>query len=259
MIVLTLFVKIDSNKQLSQSKKILRSYFENLDVDEKILGANSAGWLQLSIDGEDEKIATNYLKDKIGLCPTHKAVIKKNFLFKGRISNFRENKSLSIDIGIFKPQISPVTITLEKIQNQLVKGKKRNLEEISTLFGFTTGFPVNIKVINISDKENQIGAELSEIQLSLFKIWEKSFLDKLIVIGASHNQIKKALNLTRLTKDVINMESLGLFEYALTCKLGTDAAGLIPRIGKILKTAKLTVFNPKRIHLALESKPQLLS
>ena len=55
------------------------------------------------------------------------------------------------------------------------------------------------------------------------------------------------------------MESLGLFEYALTCKLGTDAAGLIPRIGKILKTAKLTVFNPKRIHLALESKPQLLS
>jgi len=256
---LTLFVKIDNNKQLSQSKKIIRSYFENLDVEEKILGANNAGWLQLSIAGEDEKIATNYLIDKFGLCPISKDALKKNSLFKGKIFNFHENKVLSIDMGIIKPQFSPATITLKKIQNQLMKDKKISLKNISALFGFAVGFPLNIKVLNIWEKENQIEAELSDKQLSLIESWKKSFLDRLIVMGASHNQIKKTLNLTRLTKDVINIESLGLFEHVLTCKLGTDAAGLIPRIGKILKTTKLTVFNPKKIHVALNSKPQLLT
>jgi len=40
---------------------------------------------------------------------------------------------------------------------------------------------------------------------------------------------------------------LGLFEHAIVCKLGTDAAGLIPKIGKKLWSAKFSVFSPKRI------------
>jgi hypothetical protein len=51
----------------------------------------------------------------------------------------------------------------------------------------------------------------------------------------------------KLDRDVIDVESLGLLEHALTCKLGTDAAGLIPKIGRILKNAKFAVFNPKRL------------
>jgi hypothetical protein len=46
---------------------------------------------------------------------------------------------------------------------------------------------------------------------------------------------------------VIGLESLGMCEHALVCKLGTDAAGLIPRIGRILKSAKFAVFNPRKI------------
>lgn len=252
-------MKIDDKKKLNQSKKIIQSYFENLDVEEKNLGANKAGWLQLTIEGEDEKIATNYLNDKIGLIPIYKETIKKNSTYKGRISNFNENKSLLIDVGIFSPQISLATITLEKIQNQLIKDKKTSLKDISLLFGLAIGLPVNIKVLNILEEENQIEAELSDIQLSLFDSWQKSFLDRLIVIGATRSQVKKTLSLTRLIKDVINVESLGLFEQVLTCKLGTDAVGLIPRIGRILKTAKLTVFNPKKIYMALTLKPKFLT
>jgi len=254
---LNLFVKIDNKKKLNQCKKIIQSYFENLDVEETNLGINKAGWLQLTVDGEDEKIATNYLIDKIGLLPIYKETIKKNSAYKGRISNFNENKSLSIDIGIFSPHISLATMTLEKLQNQLMKGKKTSLKDISSLFGLIIGLPLNIKVFNIFEEETKIEAELSDVQLSLFDFWQKSFLDRLIIIGASRNQIKKTLNLTRLNKDVINVESLGLFIHVLTCKLGTDAVGLIPRIGKILKNTKLTVFNPKKIHMILQSKPQI--
>jgi hypothetical protein len=38
------------------------------------------------------------------------------------------------------------------------------------------------------------------------------------------------------------------------CKLGTDAAGLISKIGRILKSAKFAVFNPKKIMEFLEVK-----
>jgi len=38
-----------------------------------------------------------------------------------------------------------------------------------------------------------------------------------------------------------------MFEHAVLCKLGTDAAGLIPRMGKNLRKAVFSVFNPRKI------------
>jgi hypothetical protein len=45
---------------------------------------------------------------------------------------------------------------------------------------------------------------------------------------------------------------MGMFEHALTCKLGTDAAGLISKIGRKLRNARFTVFNPRKIRKFLE-------
>jgi hypothetical protein len=44
-----------------------------------------------------------------------------------------------------------------------------------------------------------------------------------------------------------------MFEHALTCKLGTDAAGLIPKIGKKLPSATFSIFNGRRIQGFLKS------
>jgi hypothetical protein len=56
-----------------------------------------------------------------------------------------------------------------------------------------------------------------------------------------------------LNRDVIDVETLGMFEHALVCKLGTDAAGLIGRVGRKLRKAKFTVFNPKKTFVFLNS------
>jgi hypothetical protein len=45
----------------------------------------------------------------------------------------------------------------------------------------------------------------------------------------------------------IDIEPLGILEHVLTCKLGTDAIGLIPKIGKKLKKTKFVVFNPEKL------------
>jgi len=70
-------------------------------------------------------------------------------------------------------------------------------------------------------------------------------LDRLIVLGASFNEIGLALKKTRCNRDVINIERLGLFENAVVCKLGTDAVGLVPKIGRKLRNANFSIFNPR--------------
>jgi hypothetical protein len=45
----------------------------------------------------------------------------------------------------------------------------------------------------------------------------------------------------------VDVYSLGMFEHAVACKLGTDAAGLIPKVGRVLRKATLSVFNSRRV------------
>ncbi len=79
-------------------------------------------------------------------------------------------------------------------------------------------------------------------------------LDRLLIIGASYSEIKSTIRKLQIDRDVVKIETLGMFEYAVVCKLGTDAAGLIPKIGKNLERAVFTVFNPRNILRLLGSE-----
>ena len=69
MTILTLLVKIYRARQLKQVDDELKTEFENLDLEFKVLGAPVNKWMQVSLSGEDEVVATNYLKKEIGTCP----------------------------------------------------------------------------------------------------------------------------------------------------------------------------------------------
>jgi hypothetical protein len=71
-------------------------------------------------------------------------------------------------------------------------------------------------------------------------------LDRLIILGASLGEIETVLERTRLNRDIISVEELGMFEHALTCKLGTDAAGLVSQVGRYMRNSRFIVFNPKK-------------
>ena len=70
MTVLTLLTKVRGDAQLKQVDDLLKAEFENLDLDFKILGAPVNKWVQVSLSGEDEVIATNYINKEIGTCPS---------------------------------------------------------------------------------------------------------------------------------------------------------------------------------------------
>jgi hypothetical protein len=251
MTALTLLIKIHSHTRLKQVDKALTLLFKGLEVEAKVLGTVGDGWVQVDLAGEDEAIATNYLIKEAGLCPSSFEEVSNFSTLKGYIKNIGKSEgALTVDVGIFQPKIVYAKVVLSRLQTQLINGKKAALSKIAELFGLCEGLPIKVKVTNLNEEKNHIDAELSTGQIETYTAWVESLLDRLLVLGASLHEIETTLQHKKLERDVIDVEPLGLFEHALTCKLGTDAAGLIPKIGRNLN-AKFAVFNPKPLRAFL--------
>jgi hypothetical protein len=248
MTTLTLLAKINNDYQLKQIDEALKLVFEGLEVEAKILGTVADRWVQIALAGEDEEIATNYVIKEIGICPSNFGNVKRLSTLNGYISILEKNgEELSVDVGVFEPKIVHAIIPLQRLQAQLVDGSKIALGKIAELFGFCKDLPISVKITRLNEEESLTEAELSSRQIRKYAVWRESLLDRLVVLGLPLHEIKMTLEHAKLDRDVIDVEPLGLLEHALTCKLGTDAAGLIPKIGRNLKNAKFAVFNPKRL------------
>ncbi len=247
MTTLTLLVKASHSAQLKQVDDLLKSQFEDLDVEVKVLGNTVNRWVQVSLSGEDEAVAASYIKKEIGTCPTALEKVENSSVLKGYILKLDVNqKKLNIDVGIFEPKVIPATIPLARLQAQLANGKEVPLKKIAESYGFAEGLPIKIKVIGFDENDGVLEAELAAAYVEELHAWQQSLLDRLIVLGASRGMVESVLERTRLNRDVIGIEVLGMFEHALTCKLGTDATGLIPRIGRYLRNSVFVVFNAQK-------------
>ena len=125
-----------------------------------------------------------------------------------------------------------------------MEGKKADLKKIVESYGFAERSPLSIKPV--SQDDDTLQAELSAGQVEKLHAWQQSLLDRLIILGASKETIDSVLERTRLTRDVIDIEALGMFEHALTCKLGTNAAGLVSVMGRYLRNSVFVVFNSRK-------------
>ncbi len=174
--------------------------------------------------------------------------MENSSVLKGYILKFDTDKQkLNIDVGIFEPKLLPATIPLAHLQAQLANGKEVPLKKIAEIYGFAEGLPIKIKVIGFAKDDGVLEAELSAAHVERLHAWQQSLLDRLIILGASKETVESVLERTRLDRDVIGIEALGMFEHALTCKLGTDATGLIPRIGRYMRNSVFVVFNAQKI------------
>lgn len=248
MPTVTLLTKVYNNFQLKLVDEFLKSTLKDLKVEAKICGVTPRGWVQMVVSGEDEKVALHYLADEIGLCPTHLEHVEKFSTIKGRITSLNKSKDeLYTDVGVFSPNLVDATIPLNHLQAQLADGRKVALKKLVELFGFCENLPLAVKIFSIDKEKKQMEAMLSEKQLTQYRNWTRSLLDRLIILGVPLPQVRLALKMAGCNRDVVNVEPLGLFECAVVCKLGTDAAGLIPKIGEKLRNTTFSIFNPRKI------------
>ncbi len=252
---LTLLTKTRNPSQLKQVEKLLKCNLEDLKVNVEIEGTTPERWVQLSLSGEDEAVATNFVQREIGLCPENLNKVTSLATVKGYTLNpAKSPDGLQVDIGIFQPHPVYAFIPLQSLQTALVDGRKVALKKIVELFAFSEALPLSLKMIEVKSDEGQISAELAPVQIDIFASWRESLLDRLIVIAATTHEVKRMVSYIGLERDIVSVESQGIFVQVLTCKLGTDAAGLVPKVGRELKNVGLAVFNPRRIRefLALQ-------
>jgi hypothetical protein len=248
MTELVLLTKIYNAHQMKQMSTIISDLIGDLSVQAAIQGTLNRKWVQVEVSGEDEAVAIKLLEREIGFCPVTLEKVKKFGAFKGYVMGLDEHKEeLLIDIGVVEPKTVSVIVPLNHLQTHLTDGKKVSLQKISEAWGLCSNLPLEVKILEADTKSGQIKAELQASQIKKLKQWKDSLLDRLIVTGASAQEVNAAIALEHLGRDVIETETLGTFEHALVCKLGTDAAGLIGRIGRRMRKAQFTVFNPRKI------------
>ncbi len=248
MTTLTLLVKASNLGQVKQIDELLRTQFEDLDVEVQVLNTSANRWVQVSLSGEDEPIATSYIKKEIGTCPTSLENAKNFPVLRGYISKLDLNKQeLIVDVGIFEPKTVFAIVPLSCLQAQLANGRKLDLKKIAEIFGLAERSPLSVKAVSaIVEDVEELQAELTVEQAEKLHLWQQSLLDRLIILGASKETIENVLERTRLNRDVFEVETLGMFEHALTCKLGTNAAGLVGIMGRYLRNSVFVVFNAKK-------------
>lgn len=244
MTEITLFVKSFNSGQLRQINDLLQSQFEDLDVKVSVTTNPIYKWVQVSIEGEDEVVATSFARKEIGICPVNIENIEQGGILKGYISKVDESRGhILVDVGVFEPKIMQATISIVVLRRQFSASKEAKLKQIAQAYALTEGLPISVK---ITSKEKGLEAELSEAQVEKLKSWQQSLLDRLIILRANKELVTSTLDRTHLNRDVIDVEQLGFFEFALTCKLGTEARGLISRVGRYMRYAVFEVFSGKR-------------
>jgi len=226
----------------------------DLKVSLKVLGKTDRGWIQIEVSGEDETAALNYLDQTVGFAPASLDKSKELSTLRGKIIFSGKSKNeLCVDVGLFAPVVVDATIRLQSLQAQLASGKALPLHRLIEAFCLYDHMPLSVKIVGgVDPSKKQIEAELSEAQLSQFMRWVRSCLDRLIVLGATLSDVEHAIKASRHSRDIVKVETLGLLEHAILCKLGTDAVGLIPKLGPLLPTATLAPFCPRKVEQLID-------
>jgi hypothetical protein len=249
MPVVTILEKVYAPFSPKMFDPTFTSLCKGLRVSVEVAGSTDRGWLQLDVSGEDEIAALNFIDQRIGLAPVQADTLEKFSNLKGRLlPPNRSRVDLHVDLGIFSPQTIDASVSLRTLQAQLADGKKLPLKKLTEIFCFYEHFPLEVKIAGDPNvRKRHVEAKLSEAQLSHIAEWMRSYLDRLLVLGAKFSDVEDAIGRSKHSRDIIKIESLGLLEHAVECKLGTDAVGLIPKLGPFLSTATLVPFSPRKI------------
>jgi hypothetical protein len=191
-------------------------------------------WLQIRARGEDAGAFLNLLKQEYGEAPMSRSNLEKWDVVNGFVAVAgRIGYGVYIDIGIQQPAPKDALYPLHRMRAQLADGEAKSSREILDANGLTDYVPMK-SVVTELEGEN-ISVELADETRDELVSWRKYPFDRVIVIGADKTQAENAVKASGLQSDIVKVESLSLFVQSLLCKIGTDAPGVIAKIGNRLR------------------------
>ena len=202
------------------------------------------GWTTISVDGEDAEVVTELLSRTFGVASIDASKTERYENYRGVVKNV-STSGITVDIGIERPKTTFVNVKLSTLQAQLADGQKISSRRIAEYYCISIETPISIRVTLISPSE--IEGWLSDSQISQFSRWISTGLERIQVFNCLPTQLDFAIRKAQLERDIVASEQLSLTVQSILCKFGTNAIGLIPRIGSILRKSELKPFIPRRI------------
>jgi hypothetical protein len=203
------------------------------------------GWATITVDGDDSEVVVELLSQAFGLAINHVSNVELHGNYRGVVKSLSAS-GLSVDIGVAHPKPLFITVKLNTLQAQLADGKQSmSCRTIARNYCIYPGLPISIRVTLCTS--NEIEGWLSDSQVSLLSAWISAGLERIQVYNCLPSRLDRAIRRSQLERDIISTMQLSLTVQSILCKIGTDAIGLIPRIGSILRKSQLEPFIPRRI------------
>lgn len=196
--------------------------------------------------GDDSEVVSELVSRRLGLAQTELMGIENLGHYEGIITG-QTATCLQIDIGIEKPRPLTIKVDLNTLRAQLCDGKALSMEEIVEHYCLFPSTRAAVRITNFEPESELAEGWLADSQLALFSNWISTRLDRIQVFDSSKREVEFAVRKANLDRDIISVERQTLTTQSVVCKLGTDAIGLIPKLGSILRRRELKPFLPKRI------------
>ncbi len=217
-----------------------------LSAQLRLEGFSQKGWARIEIGGEDSEIFAELVARRLGSAKTDLSQIEKHDTLNGIVTGL-SSSALQVDLGIESPTAINVEVGLNQLRAQLADGRRLSVREIAENYCLFPGCRVIVGISSLQLDTQVIGGMLADAQIDLFRDWITSGLERVLVFGCLGKHLEFAVRKANLTRDLVSTEWLTLTTHSLMCKLGTNAVGLIPKLGKILRKSQLEPFIPKRI------------
>src|SRR5208337_4880747 len=192
-------------------EKALDELKSELKATTTLDGFTSNGWARVGIIGEDSEILTELIAKTFGLAHTDSREIEVPSVYESIITGLSAH-GVEFDIGLEKTSHFKCLVPASHLIAQLADGKNIPCREIVDDYCLFPGVRLSVRVTRKTDDE-----------------------------------FEAAILKAHLSRDIISTDRITLTVQSIECKLGTDAVGLIPKLGSVLNRQKLQPFIPKRI------------
>jgi len=217
-----------------------------LDVSVQ-LGVTSNGFVNAEIEGSDSEFFVELIKRRIGLAPSSLSMIEVDDNFKAFVNLINANRqSIEVEIGPASTNVKS-EIVKEALIAQLCDGKNIAVDRVAQAYCIQEGTPILVRIRCIDPERGQITAWISDDQVARFDQWRRERTHRIIAVGGSHEKLNEAIRLSKVQRDIIQTEELSFTANSLVCKLGTDAPGIIAKMGHYVREFKLYAFLPERL------------
>lgn len=238
--------KHTSREFSSSLESTLHSLKGDLDASLKLDGFSQKGWARIDILGEDSEVVKELLTRNLGQAQTDLVDIEAQGIYEGIITSGL-NDNLQVDIGIESPTHVNVKIALEALRAQLADGKPLRINEIIREYCLIPGSRMAVRITRLEQGAHSVEGWLADSQIEQLAGWIATRLDRVQVSDSYLREVEYAVRKANVERDIVSVEQISLTAQSVVCKLGTDAVGLIPKLGSVLRQRELNPFIPKRI------------